>query len=345
MIQLDHDEPCQCVVTPDSEPLAEEMADDSKTKSPDPVNEDNGDSVNSDILERKQTTVDHVDAFCISNCPYLTSKKRITRCGLCMRKFHWICVGEDAKAFSSGWKCTDCLQFPQKLNGFHSDLLQQIKDMQTNLTKALAVNANLVNLYTAKVSECDLLKCEIEKLKDVIVKQSNGDIAIPSIFGGEQRSYSDALKSEPIKSLLIGDSLLKNVTQNESDKNISIVCKPGAKIACITKHLLDNKNKYNSIYVIISTNDIHADVNASNIINGYKQLISAATEQAKHVIVSSLPPHLDLPIELQLLLDTVNANLMELCRSEDSKFVNNDLIVGLWHVIGETPYKRQTIKC
>ena len=77
------------------------------------------------------------------------------------------------------------LLFPQRLNGFHSDLSQQVKDMQTNLAKALAVNANLVNLYTAKVSECDLLKFEIEKLKDVIVKQSNGDIAIPSIYGGK----------------------------------------------------------------------------------------------------------------------------------------------------------------
>ena len=182
------------------------MAHDSKTKSPDPVNEDNEDSVNSDIQERKQTTVDHVDAFCISNCPYLTSKKRITRCGLCMSKFHWICVGEDAKGFSSGWKCTDYRQFPQRLNRFHSDLSQQVKDIQTNLTKALAVNANLVNLYTAKVSECDLLKFEIEKLKDVIVKQSNGDIAIPSIYGGEHRSYSDAVKSP----LLISVSMFKS---------------------------------------------------------------------------------------------------------------------------------------
>ena len=76
--------------------------------------------------------------------------------------------------------------------------------------------------------------------------------------------------------------------------------------------------------IVVGTNDIKLNNNASSTLNDFKKLIASAKHRAEKVLMSSIPPRIDLSMEKQLVLETVNANLMEMCIKESCEFVNND---------------------
>ena len=284
-----------------------------ETEKPEPM-------LSSHLDDSTETTTD-----CIDTCQYRNTKRKMARCDFCYKRFHWICIDEDSKRFPSGWKCVDCRQLPRVINDLHLDL-----------SKALACNANLLNLYNLKVAECDKLKNEVQRLNSEVVKLSarlnlaasnskQNDNVPNSKLSKYQELYSDKVKGEHKGILLIGDSLLRKVDSNTCDRSCRVVSKSGATIVDIENQLSCDPEKYFRIIVVIGTNNLKHGASASQILASYKSLLTTALTCAKHVTVSSIPPRLDIDIEQQLVLETVNANLMELCASMNCDFVNHDL--------------------
>ena len=142
-----------------------------------------------------------------------------------------------------------------------------INDLQLDLSKSLAFNANLLNLYNSKVAECDKLKNEVQRLNSEVVKLSarlnlaasnskQNDNVPNSKISKCQELYSDKVKDERKGILLIGDSLLTEVDGNTYDRNCRVVSKSGAKIVDIENQLSCDPEKYFCIIVVICTNNL-----------------------------------------------------------------------------------------
>ena len=277
-------------------------------------------------LQNKQKNIEGSNMLCIPQCRYKgkNGKKKIIRCNICLLKVHPECVGESTRKTPEVWNCLTCRRLPVHMS-----------EIQTKLAECIATNNKLLNLYTNKVTECDNLRDELLKAKLEIerFRGTPSSLSSSSLNSSEKqrpnnqtqniKSYADTVKEIPKQSLLIGDSLLRKVDP-DSLKDTIIYNQSGATVKDIDMYLDSHSGQYDKIMIVVGTNDIKLNNNASSTLNDFKKLITSAKYRAEKVLISSIPPRIDLSMDKQLVLETVNANLMEMCVKESCEFVNND---------------------
>lgn len=126
----------------------------------------------------------------------------------------------------------------------------------------------------------------------------------------------------PLRNLLLGTSLLRNVDQAKLD-NWEIKAKSGATIDEIHKELIDipESQTYNEIVMVCGSIDIESKEAAATI-QDYQALITSASMISKKITISSILPRTDKTLSEKAKV--VNGMLKDLCTKEGYDFVEND---------------------
>ena len=128
------------------------------------------------------------------------------------------------------------------------------------------------------------------------------------------------------QSLLIGDSLIRDVDQNKLVKT-QVTSIPGAKTKDVLKTLQKHDETYASIVCCVGTNNCSTDeFDGDEVTKSFKDIVTTAKTKVidpKHVRIVSIPPRSD-STDYQEHVDILNACLSTISRDEGVTFVNND---------------------
>ena len=245
----------------------------------------------------------NASALCIDACKHnrKTGKGKdadLTRCCMCMHWYHLTCVdgNDSSKQYTGVWNCPSCRILPSLIR----DLIGEVSSMKSEMQTL--------------VDECKELKQENKRLRDSI------DALKP-----KEGSTEDSSESHQQKTLVIGDSLLRNFNAANLVKT-TVISKSGARMNDILEEM-EQQESYDRVVCCVGTNDCGRESFSSDTFASQaKELIAMAKTKVSEpsaVTVSSIPPRLD-KTELQENVDLANACLASLAAQTDVIFVNND---------------------
>ena len=140
------------------------------------------------------------------------------------------------------------------------------------------------------------------------------------------------------KSLLIGNSLIRNVTSSSS--NLSIECLSGATFASLSDRLSQKSTLYDNIFIVAGTTDCSDSKTTTAKI---QILLAEAKKHCRKVVFSSVLPRMDPNNQgFQLKIDHVNESLKQVCHdNENCDYVEND---GSFKLADITPNDAMFVK-
>ena len=279
---------------------------------------------------------------CTSKCQFnrvLGNRKKL-QCSLCMKFYHYKCVDEDPKS-TLVWSCFDCRNISQDVQaikeqmnciGSKIDSLSQGNVLDMLLTLQKQINILVNEQKSLQSTNADLIHRLHIVTKEKMDLQRSLDIAKST------KAAPLSLENNPIekphevkKSLLIGDSLLRNVRSTDTAK-LEILSKSGATYESLTTELSNSAKTYDKIVIVAGTNDCRNTENTTeNIKNTSKTLLLEAKKHSKYVVFSSVLPMTDTENSgTQLKIDTVNKNINTMClESSNCDYVQNDGVFKL----------------
>ena len=239
------------------------------------------------------------------------------QCSFCFKWFHIECIGLRKDAKLTLWPCQKCC-----------NIMQDIAEIKNSVAKTNALLSNsLERAYKdidKKESECREAKSEITELKNE-VKQLRQQVA--TLQNDLQQKKWQTFRNK--KSLLIGDSLIRDIDQ---DKLIKTTIKhiPGAKVSDVVQHLhedMDCDGPLGNVIVCVGTNDCSDHVaDLDEIADSFEAMVAelnSKVESPKNVVVSSIPPRKDDP-KSQERVETLNKSLESIARRTGATFIDNE---------------------
>jgi lysophospholipase L1-like esterase len=208
--------------------------------------------------------------------------------------------------------------------GVKSDMKRDIQQILSCIQNFTKVNDYLQNKLDrvqrqldAKTQECtDKVKeiaeksNEITKLREEVAKLST------------EMSLRCWDRKNGKKSLLIGDSLIRDVDSNRLD-NTDIAVLSGGTVTDALNHLNDVEESLNCIYLCVGTNDCSPkDADIEKIRDSYTNLVVAAKKKTDSIVISSIPPRLDNETCRQKV-ESLNAALVSICSETGATFVDH----------------------
>jgi SMC interacting uncharacterized protein involved in chromosome segregation len=201
------------------------------------------------------------------------------------------------------------------------------------------------NDVKAVKSDCDTLKAECIALKDECKTSSDALNAIKTECENlkkdnaalktqvsslsqqlSQRVWQGFTNNDDQMSLLIGDSLIKDIDEDKLVKT-QVTSLPGAKLTDVMKHLQDNDRTYSSITCCIGTNDCACDLFAgeevSETLKNVVEVAKSKVNDPKDVRIVSVPPRTDSD-DYQENVDVLNTCLSAIASDGGVSFINND---------------------
>lgn len=228
------------------------------------------------------------------------------RCCLCIHWFHPDCVDLPQTEVNGVWSCPACRHMASDVR----ILTGSIKTLRTTVsTLEESVQTLLEIVRRNNLSITQLVSDQQETFEAVKILQPTAPVEAPSST------------SPPVlhKSLLIGDSLIKNVVST-SDRLSVISHLP--KVKDVVKRF-ENIEELENIYIVVGTNDCKSKADSKEIVDDFRILIQEAKGKATNVHLSSIPPRTDAQQVLEKIKQ-VNEFLRTLADEEDIHFVNND---------------------
>lgn len=199
-----------------------------------------------------------------ANTPAKKTDKVILRCGLCMLWF----TSEDTEA--GAWVCEKCRSVPTQI----TTLVQEMSSLRTIVSAFQETIKDLARLLAAKTAQCEELLRENQMLQ-------------------QQTNHVNPPIPSPMGSLVIGDSIIKNIDQ---DKLIDtkVISMGGACVDDIKRRCLQMKDKFKDITIVVGTNNCDCTQDAESTISDFSQLLQAGHDRAQKVTVSSICPPIDI---------------------------------------------------
>ena len=227
-------------------------------------------------------------------------------CLLCSHNFHCICIGLTEIPVGS-WTCPHCRLLPA-----------DVTILKSQLSELMTQNAALLEMVTKQQISLNCIQSLESKVTAVHTKM------FPDA-GDDSDNDEDEPDAEPSGTLLIGDSLLRDVMP--TDSNLKVDSTGGAYIVNIKKKLRatnPKRRKYESVILVVGTNDASSKRPAEKISADFKNLITSAKSIATNVTVSSIPPREDNKVDREKL-DTIHQMLIPITNEDGVKFINHDI--------------------
>ena len=270
--------------------------------------ESNKDPHNQEITADSPPQKNVAPKICIEGCTFDgKANARFTsyvNCLICYDKFHCTCVGLTDQ-FVGSWSCAHCRTLPAEVN-----------HMKSQIASLLTQNATLLEMVTQQqntLNSIQMIATKVTALHSKIIPDAD-----------DESDEDDEIEVEPSGTLLIGDSLLRDVVA--TDDSLSVDSTGGANISAIRKKLRainPKRKKYESVIVVVGTNDASTKRPPEKICSDFQALISTAKLIARTVVLSSIPPRDDNKVD-RGKLDTIHQLLIPIVNKEDVRFVDND---------------------
>ena len=302
-------------------------------------------------METKEIDIDELsDIFsesnemsltCHKNCKHERSERpkpnvKMIQCCLCATWFHYECVGLKKNDIVGVWPCPSCRLMPQQIRILQKDMATLQSDNGALLQEIRRITALLEKINSEATEH--LLRDQNRKLEAMDQQQTKAALILENISGNVKKittsmdiedydvdvSFSDEEADEPCKILMVGDSMLRDVTS--TSEQFTCVSIAGAKLYDIRKHLRSlnpRKERFKKIFIVCGTNDCTTKKTSESIVNEFSQTITMAKEKAKEVFVSSVLPRLDEKVETGKI-NKVNQLLKGQSNSLKAVFINND---------------------
>lgn len=224
-------------------------------------------------------------------------------CSLCCHIYHKDCFDMfiDSPTF---WTCPSC-----------KNIAADVRSLHVKLDSVIAQNLNLMKI----IGQQQTMLNSLMSLETKVAAVSSH--IIPDNDETDDEETEDA---EPDGDLLIGDSLIRDVTPTQD--SLSVDSTGGATLNIIRKKLKainPRKRKYQRVFIVAGTNDTSSKRPADKIAEDCKSTIQAAKKVAQQVFMSSIPPRKDNRTDTNKM-NNVNQLFLTAANEEDSTFINND---------------------
>ena len=246
--------------------------------------------------------------FCVPNCPRDgVYDSQMVQCHICQVWHHYDCGNTCDRELENVtvWSCQKCRKIPL---------------MMTCLVERVEVLSEKMNLL---LKSNEFLKEENAELRKMIEKQN---ILVDSRNIGSYRQDRKNLQEEKSdKILLIGSSILRDVSDKYRLQDTKVISKSGGKVTTIKEELktFKNKQKFQQTCLVVGGNDVDSPKEIGTIITDYRNLITESRDVSEHVTIASVLPRKSGP-QIQEKIDSTNSELERLCREMNCKFVNNN---------------------
>ena len=279
--------------------------------------------------------------FCTPECIYDRSdrnkSKKMLRCCLCMHWYHFKCVQEDPKT-TGVWTCFTCRQMPELVNNLYKEMKSihseskesntYISDILMDMKKQMAILISeqkiLQDTNTTLIKKLETVTAEKAELQNRLNISENRNKEVHTA-----KNYNKNINTT--KSLLIGNSLLRNVSSIDT-KKLVVSSHSGATFESLTTELSKSTETYDKIIVVTGTTDCqNPETTTTEIQNKSHNMLLEAKKHSKSVIISSVLPRTD-PEKTgcQIKINCVNESLEKLClENPNCQFVNNDGVFKL----------------
>jgi lysophospholipase L1-like esterase len=240
--------------------------------------------------------LEKIVGHCTTGCKFsgkeTDGKKQLPmiRCCSCMRWFHNECMDVEENE-TSIWNCDKCRMAPYLI----AQLLEQVNKLSESQLK-------MEKMLSSLSDECRMLKVENERLRS-------------------------QPQPQPKKtSLVIGDSLLRDIDQNKL-QDTRVISLSGGTLQDARRTLDQNSNVFDHIFLAIGTNDCSREsFSEGTFIEAYKDLVQAAKQKVSDeskVCIVTIPPRMD-SMSHQSNIELVNGCLASLADETNAKIINND---------------------
>ena len=237
-------------------------------------------------------------------------KTKVTFCNLCMKGFHDECINLPTNDDSppSFWCCPKCRQMP----GNVETLLAKVCIVVDKMEEINRSHEESIRLFENVKQECEALRNENRSLK----KNLN-----------ELSEKLDAAANIDVPSLLIGDSLIKEVDETKLiDTQVKSI--PGAKASDILKKFDEiDEDRFREVFICTGTNDCSDnDSKVEDVASVIKDIVSKAKSRVsdpKNIKISSVPPRSDSNMS-QEKVERLNASIVTIAEDSGITYVDND---------------------
>ena len=253
--------------------------------------------------------------MCTEQCKLHKGKRSgrsvdMIQCSVCAEWFHTECVGLKKDATVGIWPCPSCRQIPTQIRSIVSMI-----DKLTKTVNAIAVtNEQLTTALANKEAECNTLVNDNKTLSTKVA-------TITKKLSKRSWEFYTAKQT-----LLIGDSIIRNVDENKLDNTI-MRSMSGATIGDVHDELYIDDKLYKKIFVCAGTNDCSkSDMDIEVVTENFSTLLQVAQANVaapNDVVVSSIPPRTD-STRTQQRVEELNSILQETSTTLGAKFISND---------------------
>ena len=227
-----------------------------------------------------------------------------------MRGFHDECINLPTNNDSppSFWCCPKCRQMP----GNVETLLAKVCIVVDKMEEINRSHEESIRLFENVKQECEALRNENRSLK----KNLN-----------ELSEKLDAAANIDVPSLLIGDSLIKEVDETKLiDTQVKSI--PGAKASDILKKFDEiDEDRFREVFICTGTNDCSDnDSKVEDVASVIKDIVSKAKSRVsdpKNIKISSVPPRSDSNMS-QEKVERLNASIVTIAEDSGITYVDND---------------------
>jgi lysophospholipase L1-like esterase len=282
------------------------------------------------LLQATDQQTDQNQRPCLDKCKHdgksLKNDKQLDmiQCSFCFKWFHIECVGLRKDAKLALWPCQKCCNIINDIAEIKKKMSDTTSILNDSLTRA---HKDIDN----KERECREAKEEIKEAKEEIkglkneIQQLRTQVA--TLQSDIQQKTWQSFRNT--KSLLIGDSLIRDIDQEKLLKT-SVKHIPGAKVSDVARHLNEDvefEGPLKNVYVCVGTNDCSdQDADLNEVAEAYEAMVTDVNSRVgspANVIVSSIPPRKD-DQGSQARVDTLNKSLQTIARRTGATFIDNE---------------------
>ena len=161
---------------------------------------------------------------CMDNCRLKKVRGNVDmiQCNFCQKWLHEKCVNISSNDTVTFWLCPTCRAMPQSISDINTRLDQIVKD-----------NEDLVKQLAGRIADIQELKSENARPRvqnSLNERLNNGTNSEPKSDSPDVIILSVPDESTKVKtSLLVGDSIIQDITPNNFNNDSKPVCKPAGK--------------------------------------------------------------------------------------------------------------------
>ena len=180
------------------------------------------------------------------------------------------------------------------------DILGSLLDIKTQISLLINEQKSLQTINADLMTRVNILTKEKDDLQErLLIAQSQSP----------QQKKSTNINS---KTLLIGNSLLRNIESTNSDR-LKVSCHSGATFDSLTYELSQNSEQFGRIIIVSGTTDASKDTTTEQIDINARGLLAEAKKHTMDITFSSVLPKVK-PNDQQLKIDHMNENLKKMCK-------------------------------